>query len=124
MREIQVALTTEQIEQRIEQYRAEGFQQRAMPHILYRSPFIVCPCDGCDREIAGIDFQLELLGDEELHTRLMKAWWKRSGLIGRCPGCSNHVLFTMQDKQIVEVTDIDTSALLPDNWYEVAYILG
>jgi hypothetical protein len=113
-----------EVADRLRGYREKGAQQRAMPHIIYRLPYVVCPWPGCDHSIAGIDFQLELMGDQALYQKLMDAWWKRAGLVGRCPGCGSYVLFTMHDKQCVDDPGAHGDAVLPDDWHDHAYILA
>jgi hypothetical protein len=107
----------------LREYRDRGLQKQTMPHIVYRPPYVVCPWPNCNYRIAGVDFQLELMGDQTLYQRLMEAWWKGVGLVGRCPGCGHQVLFTMQDKKQVEDPTELAGALLPDDWYTHAYLL-
>src|SRR5438105_88183 len=56
-------VSPEEMERRLAEYRAQGFEHRTMPHIVYHDPYIVCPWPGCGYRIAGIDFQLEKLYD-------------------------------------------------------------
>jgi len=95
-----------------------------MPHIVYHPPFVDCPWENCSYAIAGVDFQLELMGDQSLYQRLLAAWWKGPGLVGRCPGCKKHVLFTMEDKQCVDDLGKFAEAALPDDWHKHAYFIG
>ena len=119
----ELAATDAQVRGRIREYREEGYQRRAMPHILFRPAQHGCPWSGCDYSISGIDFQLELMGDDQAYQQWMKAWWKGSGLVGRCPGCGHHVLFTMEQKLTVEDLKQYEEAILPDDWHEHAYLL-
>ena len=114
----------QEVDRRLREYRAKGFEQRVMPHIIFRPRYILCPWPHCDHSIAGIDFQLELMGDQSDYEQLMQAWWKGAGLVGRCPGCTNYVLFTMQDKQRVESPGEHGSAVMPDDWHERAFFLS
>jgi hypothetical protein len=120
---VKTTLSLDEIERRVDEYREKSFERRTMPHILYRPPFIVCPWQGCSYAISGVDFQLELFDDQSLYQRLMEAWWKGAGLAGRCPGCGNFVLFTIDDKQQVNDPAALGLAVLPDDWHLRAYIL-
>lgn len=119
----ELTATEAQVRGRMREYREQGYQRRAMPHILFRAPHHGCPWPGCDYTIAGIDFQLELLGDEQAYQQWMHAWWKGPGLVGRCPGCGRHVLFTMEQKLAVEDSRQYEGAILPDDWDQHAYLL-
>lgn len=119
-----LTVSPREVDRRLREYRERGLQQRAMPHIIYRPPYVACPWPNCDYEIAGIDFQLELMGDQTCYQRLMDAWWKGVGLVGRCPGCGDYVLFTMQKKQRVEDPADYGEAVLPDDWYTRAYLVS
>jgi hypothetical protein len=45
------------------------------------------------------------------------------GIVGRCPGCGQYVLFTQTDKQQVGDDPLASGlAVLPDDWYQNAYI--
>jgi hypothetical protein len=94
-----------------------------MPHIIYQGAYRYCPWPGCNCEIAGIDFQLEKLNDPAVYARLLAAWWQGPGLVGRCPKCGQHVLFGIQDKKAVRDPATLPDALLPDDWFQNAYIL-
>jgi hypothetical protein len=122
--QVHESASTEEIAERIQRYRGVAYQNQATPHILYELPFVVCPWAECRHSIAGIDFKLELYADAQLRDRLMQAWWKGPGLTGCCPGCGQHVLFTINDKQCVSPESVDPQTLLPDDWFSLAYILG
>jgi hypothetical protein len=108
---------------RLQEYYDRGLQQQTMPHIIYRPPYVVCPWPNCSHSIAGVDFQLELMGDQALYQRLMEGWWKGVGLVGRCPSCGRYVLFSMRDKRPVQDPTEYAGALLPDDWHTKAYLL-
>jgi len=118
------AVTPQEVERRLRAYRDRGLQQQTMPHIIYRPPYVVCPWPNCRYAIAGVDFQLEAMGGQTLYQQLMEAWWKGVGLVGRCPGCGDYVLFTMQDKRRVTDPAEYGGALLPDDWHTHAYLLS
>ena len=107
---------------RIAEFRRIGWERKAMPHGVYQDPFIICPWADCDFRIAAVDFQLEKIGDRELHDRLLKAWWQGDGMVGKCPSCLQHVCFSMNEKRTVD--DADDDEQLPDDWHQIAYIVG
>ena len=94
-----------------------------MPHIIYHGAQQLCPWPGCGFRIAGVDFQLEKVNDPARCNQWLAAWWQGSGLVGRCPGCGQYVLFSMQGKQAVSDPSTAGSALLPDDWYQNAYLI-
>ncbi|HEV3445697.1 MAG TPA: hypothetical protein VG099_13700 [Gemmataceae bacterium] len=116
-------VTPEEEERRIEEFRRQGFEKHAMPHIIYHGSAVACPWPGCSIVIAGVDFQLEKMSDKTRYTQLLTAWWQGPGLVGRCPGCGQYVLFSMNGKQAVPDPNIAGTALLPDDWHQTAYIL-
>jgi hypothetical protein len=117
------AVPPEEVERRIAEYRARGLERRARPHIVYHDPFIVCPWPGCGYRIAGIDFPLEKLQDPARYSQLLAAWWQGPGLVGRCPGCGQYVLFTMDKKQAVQDPAAAGLVVLPDDWFQNAYLI-
>jgi hypothetical protein len=119
----ELAATDSQVRSRLREYREEGYQRNAMPHILFRPAHHGCPWVGCDHLISGIDFQLELMGDDQAYHQWMNAWWKGPGLVGRCPGCGQYVLFTMEKKLPVEDPKQFEGAILADDWHQYAYLL-
>jgi hypothetical protein len=96
-----------------------------MPHVIYLAANVLCPWPGCGYRVAMVDFQLELMSDPSFYTRAMKEWGRDAdyGLIGRCPGCRQYVLFASDKK--VAVTDPQATGLLvlPDDWHQNAIIL-
>ena len=118
------AVTEEPVRERVRVYRDSGFERRAKPHIVFHPAFHGCPWPGCNFQIPGIDFQLELLGDEAAYERWLRSWWKGPGLVGRCPGCAQFVLFTMEQKLTVDDPQNYGDALLPDDWHHRAYLLS
>ena len=116
------AVTPEEVVRRIADYRRQGFEHKTMPHIIYHGVHITCPWPGCGYRIAGIDFQLEHY-DPAFHNQALAAWWQGSGLVGRCPGCGQFVLFGINDKQTVTDPNTGGFVVLPDDWHQKAYIL-
>ncbi len=111
-----------EVAQRVREYRRMGFERKAMPHIVYHSPWDICPWPGCGFKIGGIDFQLET-GDSANYTNQLAAWWQGAGLVGRCPGCNQYVLFTFNDKRCVADPKDGGLVVLPDDWHQRAYIV-
>lgn len=90
-----------------------------MPHITYRGQPL-CPWPGCGFSLTAIDFQVENIPGR--NQEFLAAWYS-VGIVGRCPGCGRYVLFTQTGK--AQVTDDPVAAgmaVLPDNWYQNAYI--
>ena len=116
------AVPPEEVARRIAEYRRQGFEHRAMPHIIYHGVHIACPWPGCGYQIAGIDFQLEHY-DAPFHNQALAAWWQGQGLVGRCPGCGHYVLFGFNDKQAVADPSAAGLVVLPDDWHQKAYVL-
>ncbi len=70
--------------------------------------------------IASIDFQAE--DNPERYKEVLKAWYS-GGIVGRCPGCGQYVLFTPTEKR--QVLDDPVSAgmtKLPEDWDQRGYI--
>jgi len=116
-------VSPEEEERRIAEFRRQGFENRAMPHIIYHGAAVACPWPGCNVKIAGVDFQLEKMSDKARYSQLLTAWWQGPGLVGRCPGCGQYVLFSMGGKQAVQDPNTAGAALLPDDWHQAAYII-
>ena len=116
------AVSPEEVERRLAEYRWQGYQHQAMPHIVYHGSHLICPWPGCGYRIIGIDFQLEKLNDPPRYQQLLYAWWQGPGLVGRCPGCKQYVLFAMTDKRAVPDANAGGLTVLPDDWYQKAYI--
>jgi hypothetical protein len=116
------AISTDELARRVGEYRRMGFDRKAMPHIIYHSPWDLCPWPGCGFKIAGIDFQLEN-ADAASYSKQLAAWWQGAGLVGRCPGCRQYVLFGFNDKRCVSDPQTAGLVVLPDGWFQKAYIL-
>ncbi len=112
----------DEVARRLGEYRRMGFERKLMPHILYHPPWAACPWPGCGFKIAGIDFQLET-GDSASYSRQLAGWWQGGGLVGRCPGCERYVVFGFNDKRCVTDPTVGGLVVLPDDWYQRAYIL-
>jgi hypothetical protein len=69
-----------------------------------------------------VDFQLERLNQPELYNRVVLGWGRRDGfgVIGCCPKCRRHVLFSDVAKTAVENPDDYDLPQLPDDWHESA----
>jgi len=95
-----------------------------MPHVVYLAAAILCPWPGCRFQIELVDFQLEHYGDAGLYAQVMAAWGRQAdfGLIGRCPGCGQHVLFGLDTKATIADLSITGLPVLPDDWHARAYI--
>jgi hypothetical protein len=115
-------VSADEAARRVGEYRRVGFERKAMPRIIYHPPWDVCPWPGCGFKIAGIDFQLKT-SDSAGYSRQLAAWWQGAGLVGRCPGCGQFVLFGMDDKRCVSDPGEHGLTVLPDDWYQRAYIL-
>ena len=100
-----------------------GWECKAPAHVVYHDSDQPCPWPGCTARIAGINFQLEKMGDKSLCERLLSAWWQGPGLVGQCPGCGRLVLFGLRHKRKVEDAKAYGDFLLPDDWHRVAYIV-
>src|ERR1700682_281773 len=85
-----------EVERRIEEYRRLGWEHRAPAHVVYHPNDQPCPWPDCVSRIAGINFQLDKMGDQSVHDRLLSAWWQGPGLVGQCPECGRFVLFGLQ----------------------------
>jgi hypothetical protein len=117
------AVPPDEIARRMGEYRRIGYEKRAPAIIVYQAPCHFCPWPGCGYKIAGIDFELDKLGDPQLVERLRAAWWQGPGLVGRCPQCGQYVLFGMAEKKAVSDPAAFESALLPEWWARVAHIV-
>jgi hypothetical protein len=117
------AVSEEEMERRQEEYRQFGWQARGPAHVVYHEKDQPCPWSECTLRIAGIDFQIHKVADSQLCERLMAAWWKGPGLLGRCPGCAKYVLFKLTRKETVFDIGPLASALLPDDWHQRAYLV-
>src|SRR5438876_4538002 len=106
----------------IDEYRQEGFKRQAMPHIIYHHPFQLCPWPGCGFRIAAIDFRIEKIDDPNHKKELLAAWWQGPGFIGRCPGCGKYVLYSMDGKQSISDAAVQGYKMLPEDWYQSAFL--
>lgn len=90
-----------------------------MPHVTY-SNHPLCPWLNCGFKIKAVDFQVENLAAR--NQELLAAWYS-VGIVGRCPGCGNYVMFTRTQKQQVADDPVTAGmAVLPDDWHQNAYI--
>jgi hypothetical protein len=115
------AVSPEEVARRVAEYRRKGFEKKALPHIIYHPPWDLCPWPGCGFKIAGIDFQLET-GNPASYANQLAAWWLGAGLVGRCPGCNQHLLFGFHDKRCVTDPTPGDLVVLPDDWFQRAYV--
>jgi hypothetical protein len=97
-----------------------------MPHAAYLNARIWCPWPGCGFRIELIDFQLELQGNPAFYAQVMMEWGRLPGygLIGRCPGCRQHVLYSAREKQPIDDPSTAGLPVLPDDWHLNAVILA
>jgi hypothetical protein len=116
-------VSREEAARRIREYRRIGFEKRAPAVIVYQTSHLFCPWPGCGCKIAGIDFQLDKMGDPQLTDRLQTAWWQGPGLVGRCPKCGQYVLFGMAEKISVSDPSALESARLPEDWAGIAHLV-
>jgi hypothetical protein len=69
--------------------------------------------------LTAVDFQVENIPGRN---RELLAGWYSAGLVGRCPGCGQYVLFSQTGKSRVEGDPVAAGmAMLPDDWYQNAY---
>jgi hypothetical protein len=116
-------VSSEEIRERVEEYRLLAFKQQAAPQVVYQKPHDACPWAGCAIHIAGIHFQLEKMGDKDSALRWLACWWKGPGLVGPCPSCKRLVLFELDGKRAVDDPVDMKSALLPDDWHQKAHLV-
>jgi hypothetical protein len=116
------AVPREEVERRRAEYRRLAYERRSPAVIVYPPLHQPCPWPDCCTKIAGIDFQLNQMGDAARREAWLAAWWQGTGLVARCPGCGKHVLFGYEEKHTVEEASIGANALLPDDWFEKAHI--
>ena len=119
----QSAVSPEEIERRIEEYRRGGWEHKAPAHVVYHHKDQPCPWPGCTARIAGINFQLDKMGDSDMLNRLLSAWWQGPGLVGRCPECGRYVLFGLCTKRKIQDETSLGDFLLPDDWHRIAYVV-
>ena len=112
----------EEIARRIAEYRHLGFEHRSPAIMVYPPAQQKCPWPGCETRIGGVRFNLEGQGDPDLRERWLTAWWQGPGLVGRCPGCGQYVLYGYEVKQAVADPGAYASALLPEDWADKAHL--
>lgn len=95
-----------------------------MPHVVYLPASVLCPWSGCGYRIEFLDFQLERMADPAFYKSVLMEWGRRPGfgVVGRCPGCKQYVLFGLTDKQPIQDPTQTAYPVLPDDWYLNAYI--
>ena len=118
------AVPAEEVERRLAEYRRQGFEHQGIPHGVYQDPYVLCPWPGCGFRIAAVDFQIEKSGDPGLYQNVITAWWQGPGVVGCCPGCGRHVLYSMTEKKAVSDPVAAGMMVLPDDWHQTAYIVG
>jgi hypothetical protein len=114
------AVPSEEVARRIAEYRRQGFERKTIAHLVYHGAHISWP--GCGYQIAGIAFPLETYAPA-FHNQAVAAWWQGPGLVGRCPGCGQYVLFGFNDKQTVADPNTGGFVVLPDDWHQRAHVL-
>ncbi len=112
-----------EVARRVNEFRALGFARRAPAQVVYQEAYVLCPWPGCGHRIDGIRFQLEHWCEPALLERLLEAWWKGPGLIGRCPKCSQWVLFGPTEKTAAMELDKWKAVVLPEEWQTNAHIV-
>ena len=110
-----------ELEQMHALYRRGGQERHRAPHVVYSDAS--CPHLDCQQPLQAIDFRLEAHG-RTVHDPLVRAWWDDTGFAGRCPGCGGWIHFTIQGKRALTAEEAAGLPQLPDNWAEVATILG
>ncbi len=117
------AVPPEEVDRRYAEYRRMGFECRMPAHAVYHPEHRLCPWSGCGLPIAGIDFQLDRMGEPALTAELVSSFWLGPGLVGRCPRCGRYVLFGMREK--LPVTDLTAfpQARLPEDWATKAHLV-
>src|SRR5262249_43090332 len=109
-----------EVARRVAEYRGTAFERKAAPQVVYLPDQHCCPWPGCDYRIVGIHYRLDALGSPEECARWLAAWWQGPGLVARCPGCGNLVLFDVQAKPQVSEEDLRNVEVLPDWWAQTA----
>jgi hypothetical protein len=116
------AISREEVERRIAEYRRLGFEYRSAAVIVYPPSQQLCPWPACGAAISAIDFRLDRMGNATQFEKWLAAWWREQGLVARCPGCGRYVLFGHEGKQPVENSADRPDAILPDDWVVKAQI--
>ena len=112
----------EEVARRIEEYRRICWERRLPAQVVYSPPYMECPWTDCNQRIAGIRFRIEEWVHGDDLERLVKQWWVGPGLVARCPGCGNHVLFSVTSK--TKVTCPMPDNLLPVDWAQKAHVVS
>jgi hypothetical protein len=120
---ITAAVPPEEAERRVAEYRRMGFERSVMPHSVYEDLWILCPWPGCDYRITAIDFHIEKMGDPQLYSRVIPAFWQGPGVVAKCPGCHQYVLFAMKEKKCISDPSAGNYVILPEDWHQYAYIV-
>jgi hypothetical protein len=102
-------------------YRRGGQERHMAPHVVYSDA--ACPHPDCQQPLQAIDFRLEVHG-RTVQNALVRAWWNDTGFAGRCPGCRGWIHFTIHGKRALTAEEAAALPQLPDQWSEVATILG
>jgi len=113
-------VTIEEMVRRIAFGRRMGFRGRNPAVVVYHPSMRSCPWPDCDYQIAGITFNLDAMAKAAELESWLRAWWLGPGLVGRCPGCGNLVLFDIQWKEMVTEEDPVVGPQLPDDWHTKA----
>jgi hypothetical protein len=116
-------ISADEIKGRVEEYRSLGFKRKAPAQVVYEQPHDACPWAGCDIRIAGINFQLEKMGDADSISQWLASWWMGPGLIGPCPNCKRLVLFEIDGKRAVSDPGGMERCQLPNDWHQKAHLV-
>src|SRR5437660_84277 len=118
------AVSPEEVERRIEEYRRGGWEHKAPAQVVYHDGDQPCRWRGCPIRISGIHFQLEISPDSTLYSQVMSSWGHdpNFGVVGRCPECRNYVLFGLSAKTPIADPSTTNLPILPDDWHSNAYI--
>jgi hypothetical protein len=122
--EAAVAVPPEEVQRRIAEYRRLSFLGHLPAQVVYQDPHSACPWPGCGLRIAGINFQLDKMGDPDKVARWLASWWNGPGLVARCPGCKRYVLYDVTCKQAVATpTAMGQDTLLAEDWDQKAHLV-
>jgi hypothetical protein len=114
---------SEEVERRVEEYRQLGYLRRLPAQVVYPESQWKCPWAGCSFAIAAIHFQIEKMAGTDTQDRLLDAWWKGQGLVGKCPSCNRYVLYGLREKRAIEDSTSVSEALMPEQWQEIAHLV-
>src|SRR5438067_7713320 len=95
-----------------------------MPHVAFDLAYFLCPWPDCPVRMSAIDFRVEAFNDPDLYARAVGDWLQREdfGLVARCPGCGNYVLYSRKTKRCVDDPATLDHPVLPDGWHLIAWI--